>query len=612
VRAIAAFATGLLELDLEPATEQATRRRISERLADLLDDGEPLVVAQALWSLGALADQSSAPAVSAVLADASRPVAVHRAALDAWWRLPGSSPQPVVSHLQATDVEVRRAAARALRRLDDPNALPALETALGDADGRVRAEAIRGMHAAPPVSVERHLLSLLDDDDWHVVCAALGWATALWRDDAEVDDRVFTAVLTASARRNRHVQRLAFEALVAAPGKFSVAQDRLLVALQTGDASTRTAVMEAIGASDNRSGNLLDEILQIQGLGAPPREGSAAEIPEDLAAAPLEAAALVNVLGAAGGNKGGAWLRLLTAHGPLAARAAGLRQLGRVAPEEANAIARAWLGDGPPVLRAVAAEVVAELAAAGDLDRSDDVDGWSELLWTAQREMGAVGALEPRLILLQTLLSLDAPLLQPRAAALLPDDDRVIRTWAVRNLDPPRRRTREMLAGAIAPLQTGRTADDYRRLAQRLLTLQQEPPRVEIETARGTLTWQLQVAWTPLTAAAYLEWIEAGFFDDLVFHRVVPDFVVQDGDPTAVGYGGAPGSLRSEETPIAYRAGTVGLALAGRDTGGSQFFITHSPQPHLTGRYPVLGRVIDNGRVVDRIQPGDRLRMRSR
>ncbi|MEE2649695.1 MAG: peptidylprolyl isomerase, partial [Acidobacteriota bacterium] len=106
------------------------------------------------------------------------------------------------------------------------------------------------------------------------------------------------------------------------------------------------------------------------------------------------------------------------------------------------------------------------------------------------------------------------------------------------------------------------------------------------------------------------EWVKEGFFGDMVFHRVVPGFVIQAGDPTAVGYGGAPGSLRSEETPIPYTHGTVGLALAGRDTGGSQFFIVHSLEPHLTGIHPVLGHVVEGRRIVDRIQPGDSLRIR--
>jgi cyclophilin family peptidyl-prolyl cis-trans isomerase len=79
-----------------------------------------------------------------------------------------------------------------------------------------------------------------------------------------------------------------------------------------------------------------------------------------------------------------------------------------------------------------------------------------------------------------------------------------------------------------------------------------------------------------------------------------------------VGYGGALGSLRSEETPVSFSHGTVGLALAGRDTGGSQFFVVQSAQPQLTGLYPVLGRVIDGGRFIERIQPGDRLDIRVR
>ena len=73
--------------------------------------------------------------------------------------------------------------------------------------------------------------------------------------------------------------------------------------------------------------------------------------------------------------------------------------------------------------------------------------------------------------------------------------------------------------------------------------------------------------------------------------------------------GGVRGSLRSEETPIPYVPGVVGLALAGRDTGGSQFFIVQSPQPHLTGAYPVLGRVVEQAHILDRVQPGDQLQM---
>lgn len=612
-RALAAFGLGLLELDLEPRTAAANATRITGGLVGLLGDPEPLVVAQALWALGARADDGAGAAVADVLDDATRPPEVLRAALDAWWRLPGASPRAIDRHLAAVDAGVRRAAAGALRRIADPNSLPVLADALDDEDVGVRVAAMRGLHAAPPATVRRHLTAMLEDEDWRIVCAALDWAAAQWRADVEIGDDVFTAALTASGNRNRHVQRRALAALAAAPAKYSVVVDRLDVALRSGDGAMRLAAVEALGSEPDRARRGIGTLLEVYGLDAPPRDASAAAIPAALAATPSEAAAVVRVLAMSGDDDAGAWLRVLASYGPAAARAEALRQLRRTAPDEAASSALALLAAGEPPLRAVAGEVVAELAAAGDLPRSEGGGSpWFEALWTAQREMGTAEALEPRLVLLDALLLLDPQEMRLRAAALLPDDDRVVRTWALRELGSPQRRAADRLAAAIAPVDSGRSATDYRRLAERVLRLQEQPPLLDIETPRGTFVWQLRADWAPLAALSYLDRVESGFYDDLVFHRVVADFVIQTGDPSAIGYGGAPGSLRSEETPIPYEGGVVGLALAGRDTGGSQFFVVHSEQPHLTGRYPVLGRIVENGRFVARIQPGDAVRIRAR
>ena len=89
----------------------------------------------------------------------------------------------------------------------------------------------------------------------------------------------------------------------------------------------------------------------------------------------------------------------------------------------------------------------------------------------------------------------------------------------------------------------------------------------------------------------------------------MPDFVVQDGDPRSDGEGGPGYSIRDEISERPYLRGTVGMALdAWPDTGGSQYFITHSPQPHLDAKYTVFGRVIGGMEVVDRIQPWDVIR----
>ncbi len=612
VRALASFGLGLLELDLEPALSAATRTRIAERLVTLLDDPEPVVVAQALWALGNQGDPLAVSAVAAVLGDPPRAPPVLEAALGAWWRLPGASPLIAARHLASEEASVRFAAATALRRLDDPDALPALAMALDDADPLVRVAAMRGLRDAPVGVANRYVTVFLDDDDWRVVCAALNWTIALWQRNAEVGDDLFTAVLRASAKRDRHVQRLALETLAWAPSRFSVPEDRIIMDIRSADPAKRSAAVAALSVGDGSlADDGLDAVREVYGIEAPPREFGLTEVPAMLAAAPLEAAEVVRALVAAGETDADGWLPVLAAYGPEVARAEVLRQMETVNPEQAAAAAERLLRDGSPVMQAVAGEVIARLWAASALRGEGAQARWTDAIWDAQRDLGGTGALEPRLILLDAVRSIDPATMRLRASALLLDPDRVIRVWALRNLPPESNsRAAELLAEAIGPVESGRTLADYRQLAEELIALQQTPPRLEVETARGTFVWELQPAWAPLSARAYLDWVEAGFFDDMVFHRVVPDFVVQAGDPTMVGYGGAPGSLRSEETPIPYTSGTVGLALAGRDTGGSQFFVVHSPQPHLTGIYPVLGRVVEGRRFVDRIQPGDALRIR--
>lgn len=130
---------------------------------------------------------------------------------------------------------------------------------------------------------------------------------------------------------------------------------------------------------------------------------------------------------------------------------------------------------------------------------------------------------------------------------------------------------------------------------------------VRVRTARGTWTMRLLPETSPFTCMALAGLIRRSFYDGLLFHRVVPNFVVQGGDPRGDGWGGPDFSLRSEFGPGAYDRGTVGMASSGKDTEGSQFFITHSRQPHLEGRYTIVATVIDGMEVVDRIQAGDRI-----
>jgi len=133
-------------------------------------------------------------------------------------------------------------------------------------------------------------------------------------------------------------------------------------------------------------------------------------------------------------------------------------------------------------------------------------------------------------------------------------------------------------------------------------------PHAFIETDKGTIEIELAVLDAPLTVNNFVTLARRGLFNGIAIHRVVPDFVVQDGDPRGDGEGGPGYTIRDELNDRPYLRGTVGMALEWEDTGGSQFFITHSPQPHLDARYTVFGHVVNGMDVVDRLALWDVVR----
>ncbi|HEX6626986.1 MAG TPA: peptidylprolyl isomerase, partial [Gemmatimonadaceae bacterium] len=130
-------------------------------------------------------------------------------------------------------------------------------------------------------------------------------------------------------------------------------------------------------------------------------------------------------------------------------------------------------------------------------------------------------------------------------------------------------------------------------------------PRATIQTVRGPIELELFGDDAPITAWNFLTLARSGYYRNTRFHRVVPNFVAQDGDPRDDGNGGPGYAIRDEMNPNRYERGAVGMALSGPDTGGSQYFITHSPQPHLDGHYTVFGKVRRGYDVLDRIVQGD-------
>lgn len=145
---------------------------------------------------------------------------------------------------------------------------------------------------------------------------------------------------------------------------------------------------------------------------------------------------------------------------------------------------------------------------------------------------------------------------------------------------------------------------DYRRALSR----KNGSVKAVLTTEKGAFTIVFYPEDAPLTVDNWVKLARSGYFNGLEVHRVVPNFVMQDGDPRGDGNGGPGWSIRCEVNTREYDRGAVGMALSGKDTGGSQWFVTHSPQPHLDGGYTVFGHVSEaDMKVVDNIARGDKI-----
>jgi cyclophilin family peptidyl-prolyl cis-trans isomerase len=154
---------------------------------------------------------------------------------------------------------------------------------------------------------------------------------------------------------------------------------------------------------------------------------------------------------------------------------------------------------------------------------------------------------------------------------------------------------------SIGPVKTTNTRADY----ERALARSGRSVRAVVTTSKGSFTIELLPSDAPLTVDNFIRLAQRGYFRGITIHRVVPNFVIQDGDPRGDGNGGPGYQIRCEINQVPYERAAVGMALSGKDTGGSQWFVTHSRQPHLDGGYTVFGMVISGMKVVDNIARGD-------
>jgi cyclophilin family peptidyl-prolyl cis-trans isomerase len=148
------------------------------------------------------------------------------------------------------------------------------------------------------------------------------------------------------------------------------------------------------------------------------------------------------------------------------------------------------------------------------------------------------------------------------------------------------------------------TNADYKRAVSR----KNGTVKAVFTTSKGNFTIDLNPEEAPLTVDNFIKLAKSNYFNGLTVHRVVPNFVMQDGDPRGDGNGGPGWQIRCEINTLTYQRGAIGMALSGKDTGGSQWFATHSPQPHLDGGYTVFGKINESDmKIVDEIVRGDKI-----
>ncbi len=571
-------------------------------LQGLLIDDEAAVRRAAAFALGELEDPEAQTALFQALRDADRETAVLAVealgklgarvvdVLEALLTLPEEErwarllphlfrfkEETIVAvaerGLAVADPALHARAAYALSRDPFPKAVPILRRLLADANPRVRAWAARALGLVGGVEDLAALRPLLDDGDAGPLVQALRAARALiagGKAAAPGDWAARVAALLDDPRPG--VRASALEAAGAwAAGTPAIGE--ALAARVSGEAWEKGIALVALAAGKHaRAAELA---------------AATAQSPDaDLRARAAEAAGLLGL------PAGGALLEKLAGDASPRVRAAALAAWLAADPQ-AGEVARKALRDADASVRGTALDWLAEhpVAPLADLDAALAAvyrSGMEEAGLAAVRAVAARAEAEP----------LDrgaAVVLLERAAANGPYVLRRQAGESLGKLGQPVPR--------LEPAEPARGPEIYREIVQRT----RRPRTVEIRTQRGAITVRLACPQAPLTCLNFLQLAGQGYFDGLTFHRVVPDFVAQGGDPRGDGTGGPGYTIRDEINRLRYDRGAVGMALAGPDTGGSQFFITLSPQPHLDGGFTIFGEVISGMEVADQIRLGERI-----
>lgn len=262
-------------------------------------------------------------------------------------------------------------------------------------------------------------------------------------------------------------------------------------------------------------------------------------------------------------------------------------------PKDLSDVARQYLTESDVVVRATAAEVLGDQGAGETNTRA--------LIEALPRALQDKDLNDAALAILSALGKQKNAAANEAIKTALNSNDHLVRRRAVALL---KANGSGNFPDRIGTVQTRNTLMDYRRAIARI----GKKVTATIVTSKGPFTIEFLSAEAPLTVDNFIQLSRKSYFNGQSIPRVVPNFVIQAGDPRGDQNGGPGYSIRCEINEIPYERASVGMALSGKDTGGSQWFVTHSPQPHLDGGYTVFGRVISGMDVVDNIARGDLIR----
>ena len=453
----------------------------------------------------------------------------------------------------------------ALQRLADKRALPALLTLAKDANPYTRAFAVKGLAALKDRTALPVLMPLLSSGERSVLIETV---RALGRiGDPSAAEPLLRILRDAAADPQVKLEVVASIGGIHTPA----VDDALLDVLADPSPAVRAAALGSIAAFDSEG-----FVTILSGLDPDPHWSVRA--------------ALATVLGTLTPEIGLPRLGALLGDADQRVIPFVLASLVKLKSPTATTVLIERLRADDPVVRAAAA------AGLGDLKPQNGAAALAEAYRFGLRDT----SYNARAAALAAIAKYGAAVSTPVLRSAFADKDWAVRVRAamlLKQVDPAAAADADT---QIRPAPTTIAADVY--AAPRLVS-PTVSTQVYLETDRGLIQIEMAILDAPLTVENFLTLARKGFFNGLSVHRVVPDFVVQDGDPRGDGEGGPGYTIRDEFNERPYLRGTIGMALdPWPDTGGSQYFIAHSPQPHLDAKYTVFGRVIAGMDVVDQIQ----------